>query len=119
MEMKIKALGVKKTSLRSEFTFEKNWEVTDRISDMLSELGMVDVPDHNLKDLIFSRTGPGPKFDIKELVDEVYNLKNGNYSVDVFIGLKKIVLIINSRVNRHKEVSEAVFKFADFDEVSK
>lgn len=112
---KIKLRSAGKGNLRSSFSFEKSWEAIDAVNEMVGKLGLNEAP--NLKDFICRKKGPpGPKFGIEEVEDEIYNMRNENYSVDVFVGKAKIFLVVNSVADRQKEVSETVFEFADFEE---
>lgn len=116
---KIKLKGMKKGRLRNSFNFEKSWEVVGAIDRMVGKLGLNEAPNHKLKDLIYSGKEFGPKFKIEEIVDELHSIKNADYSADVFIGEAKIFLVVNSFVDRQKEVVKAVFEFADFEEEAK
>lgn len=107
--------SVSKDKLRCAFSFEKSWEVVGAIDEMLDKLGLSDRFDNGLKDMM-SCYNFGPDADIKKWHDEVFNIRNDYYSVDVFFGGGKIVLVVNSRDDRQKLVSDAVFEFADFEE---
>ncbi len=107
-------LGMKKSALRNEFSFEKSWDVVEVINKIVGKLGMDEVPEHNLKDLICGCREPGPKFGIEEIEDVIYNMKNENYSVDVFLGINKIIFVVNSLTDKQNEICEAVFEFGDF-----
>jgi len=111
---KVKLVSAGKHSLRSKFSFDKSWEVVDALDEIVGRLGLNETPNHSLKDLIYSGKEPGPKFKIEKIEDEIYNMRNGNYFVDIFIGKSKIFLIVNSITGKQKEISEAVFEFADF-----
>jgi len=110
---KVKIEGVKKSALRSEFIFEKSWAIVDSINDVLDKLGFLDVPGHNLKDLIYG-VEPGPKEKINNFIDGVYGMENDDYFVNVFLGKEKIILVVNSCVDRQREISDVVFEFVDF-----
>ncbi len=116
MMEKILLRSVRKGELRSVFSFNKRWETVDAINDIVIKLGFDEDPEYNLKDLIYGCREPGPKFTIEELSDEVYNIVNEKYSIDVFLGEVKIIMIINSREDKQKEIAEAVFEFAEFEE---
>ena len=112
---KVKIEGIKKTPFRSEFTFGKSWEVVDVIENVLEKLGFSRTRYPRLKSKI-SGPEPGPKEKISKFVDKVYDWGNEVYFVDAFLGTKKIILTIRTKKDRQKEISEAVFKFADFNE---
>jgi hypothetical protein len=115
-EMKIK--GMKKSALRNKFSFEKSWDAVDIINKIIGKF-VVDgnFEGNKLRISICNNREPGPMFDIKEVVDELHNFGNEGYSTDVFIGKGKIILVVNSRVDRQREICETVFEFADFEEV--
>ncbi|MEA3248456.1 MAG: hypothetical protein U9Q73_01995 [Nanoarchaeota archaeon] len=115
VKMKVKIEGVKKAHFRSEFTFGKGWEVVDAIDNILEKLGFFDTESLGLKDKIYSGCEHGPLRGIDKFVDEVYDLGNEVYFIDVFLGIKKIILIVRTKEDKQKEISGAVFEFADFE----
>lgn len=113
---KIKLKSMEKGNLRSSFSFEKSWEVVDAVNEILGKFGLNESPNHKLRFLMCHRMEPGIKVEIEEVEDELYNMRNRDYSADVFIGKAEIFLVVNSVTDRQKEVSEIVFEFADFEE---
>ncbi len=120
VKMKVKIESINKGPFRSKFTFGKSWEVVDAIDNILEKVGLLDTQSHGLRDEIIYGCEPGPQIEISKFVDEVYNLgmydlENGVYFIDVFLGRKKIILIVRTKEDKQKEISEAVFEFADFE----
>ncbi len=110
----MKILSMNKTQLRSEYIFKKKKKILEILDNLLKELGFVEPPEHNLRDLICEKKGPRPKIKVKDLIDEVYSMSNKNYDIEIFIGFEKIVLVVRSKKDRQQEVSDIVFKFAEF-----
>ncbi|MCK5449630.1 hypothetical protein KAI32_02095 [Candidatus Pacearchaeota archaeon] len=107
---KVRLRSLSKKNLRCEFVFGKSLEVVDVIDKILSRLG-------DLEELDLAN-GESRKVKINEWVDVVCNIKNDDYSVDVFFGKSKIVLVINSRRDKQREISEAVFEFVELEDIT-
>lgn len=55
--------------------------------------------------------GTEPKYiDINAVKDIRYNIKNDEYDIDIFIGNKKIILVIRTKKDKQKEISNKIFK---------
>ncbi|MCK5449631.1 hypothetical protein KAI32_02100 [Candidatus Pacearchaeota archaeon] len=115
----VKLRSTDKGKFRCEFNFEKSDEVIDAITSIVGRLGMNESPENNLRDLIYDERSSGLGFKIEEAVDEIYGMNNKDYFVNIFLGNEKIILVVNSFTDKQKEISEAVFEFADFEEVRK
>lgn len=104
--------SVSKNDFRCEFDFDKDWNSVKAIDEILIKLGDF----HNgIGDLMYNGE-PGAKKLISEFEDYVCNTRNDDYSIDVFLGRKKIILIINTKKDMQEEISKAVFEFAEFED---
>jgi len=111
--VKIKLKSIRKHSLRSSCSFEKNSVTIEAINNILGKLGVLKIGGRDLKDLVYEE-GDRSLDDINKFVDEIYNFRNDDYSVDVILGKDTIFLVINSITDKQKEIYKAVFKFVDF-----
>jgi hypothetical protein len=114
---KIKILGVTKNEFESHYTFEKKEEFMPFLERFLIEIGFekrvaggfTHDPENEAEEDSL------PYYALEDLEDSVRSVKNDEYSVDIFIGHKKIILILRYD-DKQQEVSDKIFKFAEFDE---
>jgi hypothetical protein len=112
---KAKLLSVSKKEYRCIFSFKKDWVSILIVDKILYRLGI---------DLDPYRDGLKPHFydhetdkrvSLSKCIDEVYDFRNEDYVIDIFIGKKKIILVINSFRDKQDVISKVIFSCADFE----
>ena len=109
MKKKIKILSINKRDYRSEFIFSKEQKVFKIIIEFLSRLGFTD--DDEAFNHIGKRWDKEHQLyedEIKNYNDRIDNFSNKNYAVDVIFFSKKVVLILNYKKDKQKEIAKAL-----------
>ena len=102
-----KIMGVQKTSNASIYIFTKDEDFFSKILRFLIELGLKDA-EGSLGEYVNDKlTFPNPI----RLIDVRKQIKNENYDVHLIFGYKRIFMIISSKENRQKEISNILFKY--------
>ncbi len=115
--MKDKILGIKKSELINEYTLKKEKGVLENIKLFLERLGYDKFGD--LHYLFYSEESEKkPKassiLDVTKIKDKRFNIKNNEYDIDIFIGNKKILLVIRTKKDLQDKISKEIFKIGDF-----
>jgi len=101
-----KVFGVQKTPNSSVYIFSKGKNFFSKILRVLIELGLKDA-ESSLGEYINDKlTFPNPI----GLVDVRKQIKNENYDVHLIFSYKKIFMIIFSKEEKQKEISDVLFK---------
>lgn len=116
---KIKILGISKTKCRSEFIFPKKQEFFEVIRRFLFELGFGEDEDFisSIGKSFDKKTGEfimDKEQSIKASVDITHNYSNKDYSIDIIYFKKKIVLIVNYKIDKQQIVSRVLDKFVKY-----
>ena len=112
MKNKIKILSISKRDYRSEFIFPKEQKVFKIIIEFLSRLGFTD--DDEAFYHFGKRWDKEHQFqtededEIKNYNDRIDNFSNKDYAVDVIFFSKKVVLILNYKKDKQKEIARAL-----------
>ncbi len=108
-------ISISKSSFKSQYIFNKDKSIPEIFFNFFIDLGF----DKNSMDLRcflvskkYKKDGCGERFiDIHGLNNFHYNLKNNIYDIDIFMGSKKVFLIIRTKKDLQREISDKLFKF--------
>ena len=119
MKKKIKILGVKKSKLINEYVIKKEKGVLEGIKLLLEKIGYDKEEFGDLYYLFYDEEAEkNPKassvLDITKSKDERFNIKNQESDVDIFIGDKKIFLVIRTKKDMQNKISKEIFKIGSF-----
>lgn len=106
-------LSIAKNPRKSVYEFKKNINAINFIDKIVADLGINYDEYYTIKESFWNIEG-NEKRNINKIKDEYFDLNSKKYLVDVFIGDKKIILVIHYRSDRQIEVSEVVNKYVDF-----
>ena len=109
--------SVSKSPDMNQYIFTKDDTVPKNLYDFFTDLGINE--EDSLKNFLvtedYHNDGTGERFgSIKSMHDWRYNLRDDIFDIDVFIGQEKVILVIRSKENKQKEISEKLFKVAKF-----
>lgn len=111
---KIKILGLSKEDTYSYYIIEKKQSFFQSFRKFLLDL------EFENSVLVYGFGRPSDKDgepdeskdeDIKEYVDKHFNFGNGECKIDVIFGMNKIFIIINTRLDKQKEIFDNIQKF--------
>lgn len=119
MKKKTNILGIKKSELISEYILKKEKGVLEGIKLLLKKIGYDEEEFGDLYYLFYdeeSEKNPkaSPILDVTKLKDKRFNIKNKESDVDIFIGEKKIFLVIRTKKDMQNKLSEEIFKIGSF-----
>ena len=109
-------MSVVKNESESRYTFEKKNEFIPFLEKLLIDLGFEKnvagsfTHDSENED----QPEPLPYHALEEMEDLVPNIKNEDYLIDLFVGHKKVILILRYNKDKQQEISDKIFKFAEF-----
>lgn len=114
---KINFISLSKSPYRSEYTFRKEQQMFEFVRNFLIDLGFEESRvnsfgrpiDKNTEEAILDK-----EESIDNYVDRIDNFGNDVYSVDIISFSEKMVLVINSREDKQKEIVEALEKYVDW-----
>jgi hypothetical protein len=112
---KAKLLSVSKDEYRCIFSFKKNWVSILIVDKILYRLGIdLDPYRDGLKPHFYDHE-TGKRIGLSKCIDEIYDFRNKDYAIDIFMGKKKIIFVINSFKDRQDVISKVIFSCADFE----
>lgn len=95
-------IGSNKTEKECCFTFKKSKRTYELLNNLIVEL-KTDLDLLYLSDFLN-----------KKETDSRFNYKDKKMDIDIFIGSKKIILVLRTSKDRQEEISKKLFKFVDF-----
>ena len=118
---KIVVLSISKQEGRCVYELEKTGNVLEAVANFVKDLGLAETNYNTLKDLFYSQAYLEGKTDkkyedLENYTDFFFDIKNEEYNLNLFIGLKKVIIVVSYKTDRQKEVTESLFKFANLKE---
>jgi hypothetical protein len=111
-------ISVSKSPKQSCYTLQKDDTLQQNLYDFFIDLGMKEdnfYLQHFLVTESWDMDKSGKRFmKIDAYHDYRYNLQDKKWDIDVFIGREKVILVVRSKSDRQKEVSEKLFKYVKF-----
>ena len=101
---KIKILSLSKSENQNKYVFPKEQKFLTVINQILNEFGFEDYETGSLDFL-------DEKNEIKKYKDESYDLESKDFLINIIFGNEKIFLIINTQINKQKEISQVINKY--------
>jgi hypothetical protein len=112
---KAKLLSVSKNEHGCIFSFKKDWVSILAVDSILGRLGIeLDLYRGGLKPHFYDHE-TDKRVSLSKCIDEVYDFRNEDYVFDIFVGKKKIILVINSFRDKQDVISKVIFSCADFE----
>ncbi len=112
----MKLLALTKAEDRCFFKLEKKQSFFKNFRNFLTELNFASVDIENFGYELDEECLPTSKEkDISKLIDKHGFFKNDDYNIDIISGKNSIFVIISTKSDKQKELSEKILKFADFD----
>jgi hypothetical protein len=102
--MKLKVKEILKSPKRSVYIFPKNKDFLSIYGEILNSFQL-----HDLE-----AEGKNIHLDIAENSEGYYNFSNNDFDVDIFIGTNQIVMTIRTGGDMQQEISDIIFRYADF-----
>jgi len=104
--------SVSKKPLKSVYTFIKVKEIAEGLYKILCDLKISDETEW-YKDFMVTEeyysSGVGQRFiDVTKMEDEYFAVSDDQFDVDIFIGAKKVILIIRTKKDIQQKISKVV-----------
>src|SRR3989344_5646551 len=115
-ENKIVMLSVNKSDYRNAFGFPKEQKFFGILREFLWKLGFEE------EDISISGHGrpwkegepiSDKENSIKKYINQIYNFRDREYSIDIIYFDKEVVLIINSKQDKQQVISKVIDEFID------
>lgn len=113
--------SIKKGPKINEYIFKKNQNFVELIDSFLIDLNIQDYAYKHIyytfKNMLsFEEGSPKKKIkkslQIRKIKDEIYHFNDKNYDINIFIGDKKIILVIRTKKDKQQEISKKISKIA-------
>ncbi|MEK6859357.1 MAG: hypothetical protein AABX54_00945 [Nanoarchaeota archaeon] len=113
---KLKVSSISKGPDTNVYIFLKEQKFIESIISFFKELGFDE--DETQMMYVFTTENYNnertePEFiDINKMKDNRINIKNKDYDIDIFVGERKIILVIRTKKDKQEEISKKIFKIA-------